>query len=68
MKTFPLPKAKAYPAHTKDKPPADKIYCPFVVVENMHHTETEIRKVLDQNICHVFASDRSSFEKGKACL
>ena len=37
-------------------------------VENMHHTKTEIRKVLDENICHVFAPDRSSFEKGKPCL
>ena len=40
----------------------------FVVVENMHHTKTEIGKVLDENICHVFAPNRSSFEKGKACL
>ena len=37
-------------------------------VEKMHHTKTEIGKVLDENICHVFAPDRSSFEKGKPCL
>ena len=31
-------------------------------------TKTEVGKVLDQNVCHVFAPDRSSLQKSKASL
>ena len=31
-------------------------------------TKTEVGKILDQNVCHVFAPDRSSLQKSKASL
>ena len=31
-------------------------------------TKTKVCKVLDQNVCHVFAPDRSSLQKSKASL
>ena len=65
---IPTAEGKGVASTYKRQTTCEENLFPFFLVENMHHTKTEISKVLDQNICHVFAPDRSSFEKGKACL